>query len=329
METNQTILVAPLDWGLGHATRCIPLIKQFLLEKHLVILAGQGSSLELLKQEFPGLPALNLKGYRVTYSESGFSFAKVFMQIPIFGLSIIAEHIRLRKWVKRMNITTVISDNRYGLWHPKTLNVIITHQLFIQLPSKLKWAEPVVHWVTKTFLNRFHECWVPDFEDLNSSLSGILSHSIKLPQNVKFIGPMSRFYKYEFPVQFTAPLFFPDVLVLISGPEPFRSAFQRTMEMRFSGTQSNVLMVCGKPLERNRTIESKSGFLQVVPHVSTPELYYYLKNTPLIITLSGYSTLMDLYALERTAELIPSPGQTEQEYLAKWWRIRQNRLMSN
>jgi len=327
MKIKQTILIAPLDWGLGHATRCIPLIRQFVLENHTVILAGQGSSLSLLQQEFPNLQTLHLKGYKVSYSSSGLLFLKLLLQMPLWGISIIIEHLRLRSLVKKLGVTTVVSDNRYGLWHPKTLNVLISHQLFIKLPHSLKWLEPTLHQFTRILIQRFHECWVPDFEDYNLSLAGDLSHGKILPKNVKYIGPLSRFYRYEPPTNENMPTTFPDILVLISAPEPFRSVFQQQMIMHYSQTEQQVLLVCGQPNNNSKPPHNPlptSEKLKHVPHLSTPELYFYLKHTPQIISLSGYSTLMDLYALQRTAELIATPGQTEQEYLAEWWSKRKN-----
>jgi len=233
----------------------------------------------------------------------------------------------LRYWVKKLGVTAVISDNRYGLWHPKTLNVLITHQLFIKLPNNLKWLEPTLHRFTRTLIHRFHECWVPDFADYEQSLAGDLSHGQKLPNNVKYIGPLSRFYRYEPPTNGNAPTTYPSVLVLISGPEPFRTLFQQQMIQRFSQSAQKILLVCGQPIEVSNTFHfppTFSEYLKLVSHLSTPELYFYLKNVSTIITLCGYSTLMDLYALQRTAELIATPGQTEQEYLARWWGKRKN-----
>jgi hypothetical protein len=283
--------------------------------------------LVLLQQEFPNLPTVHLKGYKVRYSSTGFLFLKVLLQMPLLGISIITENLKLRCWVKKLGVTTVVSDNRYGLWHPKTLNVLITHQLFIKLPYSLKWLEPTLHQFTRILIHRFHECWVPDFEEYSQSLAGDLSHGKKLPKNVKYIGPLSRFYRYEPPTNGNLPTTYPDVLVLISGPEPFRSEFQRQMILRFSQTEQKVLLVCGQPNNNSNLFHyplPTSEKIKHVPHLSTPELYFYLKHTPQIISLSGYSTLMDLYALQRIAELIATPGQTEQEYLAEWWSKRKN-----
>ncbi len=316
METKQTILVAPLNWGLGHATRCVPIIRQCMNEGHSVILAGSGSSLEFLKSEFPQLPFEELKETPIRYSTKRRLFFNLLLQMPRFGYSWLNEYIHLKRLQKKWNLTRVISDNRYGLWNPMTNNIIITHQLFIRLPKPFRWMEFLLHGFTRRLLSRFDECWVPDYENMNESLSGALSHGKKTPKNVKYIGPLSRFQKYNETIPPQRAYNIPDVLVLISGPEPFRSYFQKQMETRFAQSSEKVLLVCGRP---DHDLSNQSSLLKTVSHMPTPEFYWLLKFTPRIITLAGYSTLMDLHALNRQAELIATPGQTEQEYLVEWW----------
>jgi len=324
MEKQQTILVAPLDWGLGHATRCVPLIHQFLNQGHRVVLAGQGVSLQFLQQEFPKLPAVALKGALIRYSGKQNLFLDLFLQMPKFGFSMVAEHWRLRRLVKVWNITQVVSDNRYGLWNSKTRNIFITHQLFIRLPKSFKWMEFLLHGFTRMLISRFDECWVPDFENQEDSLSGELSHGKKRPKNLRYIGPLSRFQDFQPTEASSSAVEIPDVLVLVSGPEPFRNRFQQQMELRFAQSTEKVLLICGKP---GNELRVTGCGLRVVSHLPTYELHPLLKHTPKIITLAGYSTLMDLHAMQRAAELIATPGQTEQEYLVEWWKYR-NRIES-
>jgi hypothetical protein len=326
MQKKETILFAPLNWGLGHATRCVPIIRGFLNDGHKVLLAGNGASLDFLKQEFPQLTSLSLKTYSIRYSTSGSLFLILLLQMPLFLASSLWEHYQLKKLIRQHGLTQVVADNRYGLWNKKVRSVLITHQLFIQLPRPIRIFAPLLHKFTRWLIHHFDECWVPDYENSQISLSGALSHGKPPPENVRFIGPLSRFTDYNLPENYTTPVFKPEVLVLISGPEPFRSRFEKDMEQQFAhGTQS-VLMVCGKPgkkLPENETINNQIP-LKKVSHLSTPDLCFYLKNTPRIISLAGYSTLMDFHALERDAELIPTPGQTEQEYLVSFHKSKKN-----
>ncbi|MGD9995256.1 MAG: hypothetical protein AB7S69_18290 [Salinivirgaceae bacterium] len=327
MQKKETILLAPLNWGLGHATRCVPIIRGFLNDGHRVLLAGNGASLDFLKQEFPKLTSVSLKTYSMRYSKSGSLFLILLLQMPLFLTSSLWEYYQLKKLIRKHGLTQVVADNRYGLWNKKVRSVLITHQLFIQLPKYLGFMSPLLHGFTRWLIHRFDECWVPDYENSETSLSGALSHGKPLPENVRFIGPLSRFTDYNLPENYTTPGFKPEVLVLISGPEPFRSHFEKNMEQRFTHGAQSVLMVCGKPGEKlpdNETINNQTP-LKKVSHLSTPNLYYHLKNTPQIISLAGYSTLMDLHALERDAELIPTPGQTEQEYLVSFHKSKKNR----
>ncbi|MGE4287192.1 MAG: hypothetical protein AB7E36_00780 [Salinivirgaceae bacterium] len=326
MQKRETILLAPLNWGLGHATRCVPLISGFLNAGHQVLLAGNGASLNFLKQEFPQLTSLSLKTYSMRYSSGGSLFFFLLLQMPLFLASSLWEHYQLKILIRKYAITQVVTDNRYGLWNKKISSILITHQLFIQLPRPVRIFAPLLHQFTRWLIFRFDECWVPDYENNEISLSGALSHGKHLPKNVRFIGPLSRFTNYKLPAKYAPPGFIPDVLILISGPEPFRSRFEKKMEERFTKNRQSVLMVCGKPgkvLPETKALNNKITFNKV-SHLSTPDMCFYLKNTPQIISLAGYSTLMDLHALGRQAELIPTPGQTEQEYLVSFHRSKKN-----
>ncbi len=333
MHSNETILVAPLNWGLGHATRCVPLINQLLADENKVLLAGHGSSLAFLRQEFPQLEALILKGHTIRYTKSKIVFFSIFLQMPFFLLDILVEHRALKKLLKKHPITQVISDNRYGLWNKHVKSTLITHQLFIQLPHAIRLLEPLLHFITRMLISPFDVCWIPDYESMEQSLSGKLSHGKRLPVKTNYLGPLSRFMNYKYPNTFICPQQLPDVLILISGPEPFRSSFQNQMEQRFAKTDKKILMVCGQPDQYEKTKEtgteynSKTRF-QKVSHLTTPELYYYLSKVPQLISLAGYSTIMDLHALGREAELIPTPGQTEQEYLVKWTHIKTTKAIN-
>ena len=318
MQKKETILFAPLNWGLGHATRDVPLISSFLKKGHKIIIAADGAPLEFLKLEFPGLEFIIFSGFKTRYAPKPFFLLYLFLQMPFFYVSIWIEHLRLKKIIKDFQITTVVSDNRYGLWNKHVKSILITHQLFIQLPKLLKFLEPALHLITQKLIVRFTECWIPDYKEVEKSLTGKLSHGAYLPENAKYIGPLSRFANYLPKNTHPTKQNYPNVLILISGPEPQRTFFEAEMEAQFSNSTKTVLMVCGTPNPNRHKLQKSKSNITKVAHLSTQELYLNLINANTIIARSGYSTIMDLHVLGLKAVLIPTPNQSEQEYLAEW-----------
>ena len=219
MLSQKRILVCPLDWGLGHATRCVPVIRLLLQHNAEVIIAGDGSSLELLKKEFPQLKFLFLKGYNISYPKNENMILKMMFSAPKILSRIIIEHQTLKKIIKQNNIDVVISDNRYGLWNKEIKSIFITHQLMIKTP----FAEKLLHDLVLFFVSKYDECWVPDVETENN-LSGDLAHRYPVLKNTFFVGLLSRFKTVQ-----KINLYKYDVLAIVSGPEPQRSIFEKTV----------------------------------------------------------------------------------------------------
>jgi len=314
MHTRQRNLIAPLDWGLGHATRCIPIIRLLLKKNHEVIIAADGRPFSLLKQEFPQLEFIRLKGYGINYPKKGSMALKMFFSIPRILYGISAEHNSLKQLIKEKNIDVVISDNRFGLWNKEIKSVFITHQLMIKSP----FAEKLLHKINLRYINKYDECWVPDVEG-SSNFSGDLSHKYPLPKNAIFIGTLSRFSFQEAP-----PLLSSrrgdegvryDVMAIISGPEPQRSVFERRLMEQFIETNLKFLVVCGKTDEEKRV--GIYDHITLANYLSSEEIQEAMQNSKIVIARSGYSTIMDLATLGKKAIFIPTPGQTEQEYLAE------------
>ncbi|MEI6061719.1 MAG: glycosyltransferase family protein [Bacteroidota bacterium] len=304
------ILVSPLDWGLGHASRCIPLIRQLLAEGHQVTLAGYGRSISMLQQEFPALESIELKGFSPEYPRSGRMIWQLSMLLPQFISSIISEYIALKQLIAQYRFDVIISDNRYGLWNKKTRNILITHQVMIKVPRWLRVAEYSIYLVSRFFISRFDECWIPDYTG-SPGLSGDLSHKYILPQNAKFIGPLSRFQQTEFPAPGEKNA---NIAVVISGPEPQRSIFEDIVIDQLSSSNRVVTIVSGKP--ESNGIAVAEGNLTVIPYLSGEGLHALISASSLVICRSGYSSIMDLEALGARALFVPTPGQTEQIYLA-------------
>ena len=303
-------LIAPLDWGLGHATRCVPIINECLTKGEKVIIAADGAAAAFLKSEFPNLTHIRLKGWRMRYFWP--IPLAIFLQLSFFGISILLEHWRLQRIVKQMGVSRVISDNRYGLWSRIADCTIITHQLYIQLPQWLKPFNRPLHAYTARLLRRFSHIWVPDYADAEKSLSGALSHGGALDAKVEYIGPLSRFTA-DCMNEPALPV--PTVLVVLSGPGRQKQRFAKHVLKHLKGTAKRILIVGAEP---NLKYQVTNGNALIVNHLPTDELNALLKLAPHVIARSGYTTIMDLHQIGRRAILFPTKGQWEQEYLAEW-----------
>ena len=316
-KSKRKILVAPLDWGLGHATRCSVLIDDLLQKGHEVILASNGRSAAWLKDRYQTLTLLtNIPDYAVTYPTNGNMVAH-FAKHAFRLLAVVqAEHRWLKRIVIDHAIDEVYSDNRYGLHHHVIPCTLITHQLYIRGP---RWSRLITGFMLKRILKRFTSILVPDFED-DRSLSGALSHGGNHDKHVRYIGPLSRFSNQTY--NRTQSSF--QVVALVSGPEPARSMFEEQLKGILSTLDRPALLITGKP-ELQQTEHMKQ--LSIKSHLNDEELASAMQSAQLIICRSGYSTIMDLYALKCRALLVPTPGQTEQEYLAAFHAEKKNHEM--
>ena len=303
------ILVAPLNWGLGHASRCVPLVQRFLDEGHEVVLGGDGDSLTLLRKHFPQLRYTYLAPLNLRYSTGNRQVLAMLKALPKLILWSVKDHSMLRAILREEHFDQVISDNRFGFYNKQVECVYITHQLHIMLPHGWKWAEPLVSRLHARVYAHFNKVWVPDYKEYDQSLAGDLSHN---DANVKYIGPLSRFQN----IQINRINHNYSIVAVLSGLEPHRSFLERELVSRYAGTDENVLIVQGLMYRPNTCI--KRGNITLVPYMSDAELVPALLGAKLIIARSGYSTIMDFYQLDvlNKAELIPTPGQPEQEYLA-------------
>ena len=303
------ILVAPLNWGLGHATRCIPVIRALLEREVEVVLASDGRALALLREEFPQLPAFSLPAYRIRYSHQNMILAFSW-QIPRITWAIMREYFALRQLVQGEKIDGIISDNRFGCFHHSLPTVFLTHQLHIQIPGRLfaKFVNRINHF----FIRRFGECWVPDVRG-TQSLAGILSAPVH-NLNVHYIGPLSRMGYEEKPIQY-------DLVAVLSGPEPQRTYFEKAILCQLKDTSLKTLIVQGKT-EEQASETSINENLTIIPFLGAQALNQALLSSEVVLSRTGYSTLMDLQVLQKKAILIPTPGQTEQEYLGEYWKNR-------
>lgn len=323
------ILIAPLNWGLGHASRCVPLIHRLLDEGHEVVIGGDGMSFTLLRKHFPKLRYVYLAPLDLHYSRSGNQTWAMLKAIPQLLLWRNKDRLMLKAILQEEHFDQVISDNRPGLYNKQVECIYITHQLQIRLTKTWQWAEATASRIHARMYTRFNKVWIPDYEDINHSLAGELSHPSNLRLSRKmtafqYIGPLSRFHS---PITHKPSPINYEVVAVLSGLEPQRTLLEQELIERYSGKEERVLIVQGLVNHPNTRI--KRGNLTIVPSMADAELVPALLNARHIIARSGYSTIMDLEALGLLSvgnnkplpvhiELIPTPGQPEQEYLAAW-----------
>ena len=308
---RKRVLVAPLDWGLGHATRCIPIIYALIKLKFEVIIAADGYTRELLKKEFPNVVFTQLRGYNIRYSSHKIWFpVTLVVQFPKLLYCIYYERVWLKKIIAAHHISAVISDNRPGLYHSKIPCIYITHQLKIKTGNRFtEWLAQKAHYF---FINKYKACWVPDNQSANN-LAGELSHPKILPKiPVKYIGPLSRFEKITVEKKY-------DLLIILSGPEPQRTIFEELLMKELKGFSGTAFLVRGLPgnVEKEGLVFNGENKISIINHLSAGELSTVIQQSDMVISRSGYTTVMDLVKLHQKAILVPTPGQTEQEYLAE------------
>jgi uncharacterized protein (TIGR00661 family) len=301
---KKTILVAPLNWGLGHATRCIPIIRALQYAGFAPIIGSDGVALNLLKHEFPELTCIEFPSYNVSYAKKAKNFKwAILKRTPKMLKAIKAEKKFTKQLIEDYNIDGIISDNRLGVYSKNVPSVFITHQINVLSGNTTKISSKLHQQIIK----KFTQCWVPDQQN-EPSLSGILGHLNHYNPSIKYIGPLSRFEKVE--TQQTI-----DILALISGPEPQRTLLQEKLISELQHLNTTITMVCG--LVENEQSVKQIGNISIYNFMTSQQLQDTLNKSRLIVSRSGYTTVMDLAKLEKKAFFIPTPGQFEQEYLAK------------
>jgi uncharacterized protein (TIGR00661 family) len=310
MKNDQKkILVAPLNWGIGHTTRCIPIINALIKQGFTPILASDGVSLEILKKEFPNLISYKLPSYNIQYAKNASFFRlKLLFQIPKILSQIKKEKKVIEQIVEERNIKGIISDNRFGVRSEKIKSVYITHQITV-LSGITTYFTTKIH---QKIINKFDACWIPDSK--NAKLSGKLSNSKKIKTKVNYLGVLSRFKKPSISIKSTKD-YKNDILVLLSGIEPQRTLLEEKLIIEFKNSTKKILFVRGVFSDINKISNTKNCMYK--NYLLQYELNSAIKNSQLVIARSGYSTIMDLAVLQKKAFFIPTTGQNEQEYLAK------------
>jgi predicted glycosyltransferase len=325
-------LVAPLHWGLGHATRCVPIIEQLLAWEIEVILASDGAALALLRVDFPDCKYIELPSYNISYSSNNMTL-NMARQLPRILCAMRLERLKLVNIIESEKINAVISDNRYGFFSKKVPTVFITHQLHLRVPSRI--LQAMARKINYKLISRYNFCWLPDVENALDSLSGELSTAANTPKclrpKLRYIGSLSRLSLPKEEIKTGSKDFLKDtpfVLCLLSGPEPQRTKLETILRaeiMKINENRDcrdsifaayNFLLVSGLQGESGQWAQVSDNFY-CASYLSAADLSELLPRAAVVVARSGYSTLMDCEAVGvRHLLLIPTTGQTEQEYLA-------------
>lgn len=303
MFNGARILVAPLDWGLGHAARCVPIIRRLIGAGAVPVIGAAKGPLALLRRELPALEHVEFPGLPINYSTGDDQTGALMRRFPSMLGSIRSEFLFTQKLLREMALNAIISDQRFGVRSRSMPSILITHQLFPKAPL----ATSILHRVNHHLIGKFDRCWIMD-HTVAPGLAGELSHGDRLPGNCRYIGPQSRFDQL---VGSTGEKY--RTMTILSGPEPQRSILERLLLAQLLQVEGDHLLVQGKP---DASIEKEQSNITIVPHLESDRLMEKIGISGMIIARSGYTTIMDLIALGKNALLIPTPGQPEQEYLA-------------
>ncbi len=305
MSQPKNILIAPLNWGLGHATRCIPIIRKYDRQGHRIIIASDGAALQLLQKEFPHLSFVSLPGYNITYARRPwYNSLHLLRQLPHIWQTMRAEQKQTAQLIDQYAIDFLISDNRFGVYSKRVKSVYITHQLRV-MSGLWTFLTTFLH---ARIYQKYDEIWVPDTVG-NDNLSGKLGHLSQTDFPIKYIGIQTRMQPAKMPVKY-------QYLAVLSGPEPQRRLFEQILLKEFEKAGNKVALIQGKMAETPTCITR--GMVDIYNYVTTESLQNLLNRSDIIIARSGYTSVMDLHALRKKVIWVPTPGQPEQKYLARY-----------
>jgi len=307
-----SVLFTPLNWGLGHAMRDIPVIKALLDHGHDVTIAACGNALTVLQREFPSCRFIEFEDYPSPYSAGRFFLPKLAVYFPTLLRAVARERRETGRILSRNRYDLIISDNRLGVYSSQVPSLFITHQLHFHLPPYLWPVELFASALNGFHHSKFDRVIVPDNPPGPLSLAGKLSRpdSDSSRARVFFAGILSGTPKLDVAADL-------DYLVQISGPEPQRTRLEEILLPRIQELDGNSVVLLGSPQRKSGV--TGSGNCSVRTYVTNEEKAVLMNRAKFVICRSGYTTMMELAELGKKAGLfIPTPGQTEQEYLS-WY----------
>jgi uncharacterized protein (TIGR00661 family) len=311
------VLVSPLSWGLGHATRDLPIIRYVLARGHHVTILACGRALSLLKQEVPQCDFVELEDYPTPYSHTRYFVPKFLAMAPVMWAAVIREGLRVRGRILRERpVDLILSDNRFNVRSPDVPSYIISHQLRFMTPHALRAFEFVTEYFNHFYLKDFDRVIVPDFADPDQNLSGRLSHRTRWlrPEQIYYAGVLSSTARMDVPEDV-------DLFFSISGPEPQRTQLEEIVLAHVKDLDARrIVVTLGKPeVKEVRQLDDRITVYGFLDRAGQQEM---LNRARLVVCRSGYTTVMELAELGKKALFIPTPGQTEQEYLARYYEER-------
>ena len=313
MKTGRNILICPLEWGLGHAGRMIPVAGKLLAMGNNVFIGSGEDHLEFFRKEVPGLSYIIFPGFRIRYSRWLPQYIVIFLTTPLFIFRSVLEHYRLKTIIREYKIDTVISDSRIGLWNKSITTALVTHMIRIPHPRGLRFLENSGNQLVKMVTGKFRLCLIPDLPgDVN--ISGKLSHNLSLPPNARYTGLLSRFANPGTELSIVPKKY--HCTVILSGPEPQKSVLRKKLTEILKTADKPSVILEGSP--HGEIQRSVNGNITLISHLPAAGFVKLLMESENIVTRSGYTTIMELISLRRSALLIPTPGQSEQEYLAEY-----------
>lgn len=357
------VLISPLSWGFGHAGRMIPLAMALQRIGCEVFFAADQPLLRMVEKELPGIRTVEMPGLRISYSRRLPQYVCIFLQLPVLAASAVRDHRALHRLAAEIRPEVIISDNRFGFWHKDIFSVYVTHQIRIAFPGFIRWLEPVAAWLHRGIINRYDLCLVPDYPG-ETNLSGRLSHGMKLPRKVVFKGPLSRFEVPDIVPLSTSPDSSDTVIAWLSGHDPVSGSAARPGNTSacpsdiaiFRDQPYACLILSGPEPQRSLLLEKVAESFKTFPLVvlsatqvkgcrhpgaeirlvisaDTATMRDVITGASMVIARAGYTSVMELASLGKGAVLIPTPGQTEQEYLGRhldgrygFVTLQQNRL---
>jgi UDP:flavonoid glycosyltransferase YjiC (YdhE family) len=310
------VLLSPLSWGLGHAMRDIPIIRTLLAHDHDVTVAACGNALNALKLEFPQCRFIEFEDYPSPYSSGSLFLPKFFLYLPILLNAVSNERQHLAKILEKDHYDLIISDNRLGVYSSEVPSIFITHQLHYHMPFAI-WPVELFALRTNTYLHRkYDRIIVPDNPPGAESLAGKLARPGSEDTRLRafFSGILTSIQKRDLAEDL-------DYLIMISGPEPQRTKLEDILLPSIHELDGKSMVILGSP--KRKTEISGTDTCTVKGYVSNEEKVQLMNRAKFVICRSGYTTMMELAELKKKRGLfIPTPGQTEQEYLS-WYYQKQ------
>lgn len=306
-SSPKRVIVAPLDWGLGHATRDVPIIHHLQAAGHEVTLVADGRPFDFLSRRFPDLKIIRCPGYDISYPKSDQFMVHMAKSGPRIAKALRDERKAAERIANETGAEIIISDNRLNFRSDKTKNIFITHQLRVKA-GMFTLAASALH---RKYYSKFDEVWIPDHAGINN-ISGDLAFLKRPKKNYRYIGPLTRFSLVKTKMDSIGK----QLLFMLSGPEPQRTIFEELVIAELKKNPVPALILRGQPGQPHDS-EPIPG-VRMLNHLDDEKLAAEIGKSYAVVSRGGYSTLCDLTASNKKLICVPTPGQTEQEYLAEY-----------